>query len=54
MGTEKLVKKTAVQEEEEKSFISKYWMHILLAVMILPRLLGGEESAEGEGAAAAQ
>ena len=33
---------------EEQSFFSKYWLYILLAFFILPRLL---EAPEGEGGA---
>jgi len=39
---------------EEQSFFQKYWMQILLAMFLLPRLLGGqEEEAPAQGAAAA-
>ena len=40
--------------EENQSFFSKYWLYIMLAMMILPNLLGGgaeEGQAAGAGAA---
>ena len=47
-------KKEAVEEKKEKeaeqSFIGKYWMWIMIAFMVLPRLLGdggAPESAAG-------
>ena len=47
------------KKEEEPSFISKYWMWILGAFLILPRLLeapadGGQATAPAGGAAAAR
>ena len=43
------------KKEEEQGFFSKYWLYILGAMFILPRLLGPPEGAEGgAGAAPAQ
>lgn len=36
------------QPEEEQSFLRKYWLYILLAVMILPNMLGAPEEG-GQG-----
>ena len=36
--------------EEEQSFFGKYWMYILIAFMVLPRLFGPEEEG-GQGQA---
>jgi hypothetical protein len=33
------------QQQQEQSFLSKYWMYILAAFLILPRLFGEEEPA---------
>jgi hypothetical protein len=52
-GFEKIKPKTEKEQEEEKSFFSKYWMHILLGLFLIPRLLGGEEEAEEGGQQAA-
>jgi len=44
-------KKEAIEEKKEKEaeqgFISKYWMWILIAFMVLPRLLGDGGAPEG-------
>mmetsp|Transcript_33749 Transcript_33749/g.39695 ORF Transcript_33749/g.39695 Transcript_33749/m.39695 type:complete len:96 (-) Transcript_33749:56-343(-) len=56
-GREKKVEvKDDKKKEEEQSFFSKYWLYILGAMFILPRLLGpAEEGAAGsEGAAPTQ
>mmetsp|Transcript_22090 Transcript_22090/g.27168 ORF Transcript_22090/g.27168 Transcript_22090/m.27168 type:complete len:96 (+) Transcript_22090:579-866(+) len=56
-GREKKVEvKDDKKKEEEQSFFSKYWLYILGAMFILPRLLSpAEEGAAGsEGAAPAQ
>lgn len=37
---------------EEQSFFSKYWLYILIAFLVLPNLLGGQEEG-GQGAPAA-
>ena len=42
------------KKDEEQGFFSKYWLYILGAMFILPRLLGpAEEGAGGQGGAAA-
>lgn len=43
------------EPQEEQSFLRKYWLYILLAVMILPNLLGGvpEEGSQGGAAGGA-
>ena len=43
-----MVKKEAPKEgekkkEEEPGFLGKYWMYILIAFMVLPRLFAPEE-----------
>ena len=59
-GREKKVEvPDAKKEEEQQSFISKYWMWILGAFLILPRLLeapaeGGQATAPAGGAAPAR
>ena len=38
---------------EEQSFLSKYWLYIVIAFLVLPNLLGGaEEPAAGAAAPA--
>jgi len=44
------VGKDGKKPEEEQTFFSKYWIYILGAMFIVPKLLGG---AEPEGAAGA-
>lgn len=39
------------EEEVPQSFFSKYWLYILGAMFILPRLLGGEAEGSQGGAA---
>lgn len=44
LGGEKIdIKKQAEQAQAEPTFFSKYWMYIMAAMFILPRLIGGEE-----------
>lgn len=38
--------------EENQSFFGKYWLYIMIAMMVLPNLLGGAGAEEGAGAAA--
>lgn len=46
---------TAAPPPQEQSFFSKYWMYILMAMFILPRLLGDDPQPQGqEGGAAPQ
>jgi hypothetical protein len=46
LGGEKVDKKaTEAKAQEEQSFFSKYWMYIIAALFILPRILGVEENA---------
>ena len=33
--------------QEERSFLGKYWMYILIAFMVLPNLLGGGQEEGG-------
>lgn len=40
-------KEGAKKPEEEQSFFTKYWMYILVAFMILPRLFGPEDPEAG-------
>ena len=48
LGGEKIdIKKKEEQAQAEPSFFSKYWMYIMAAMFILPRLLGGEEPPRG-------
>jgi len=53
-GREKKIEETKKGEkkEEEQSFFSKYWLYILGAMFILPRLLGPMEAPEGQAGAA--
>jgi hypothetical protein len=46
LGGEKVDKKASdAKVEQEQSFFSKYWMYIVAALFILPRILGTEEQA---------
>ena len=55
IGRELKETKTPEQQaaDEPQSFLSKYWLYIMIAFLVLPNLLGGGGAAEGaEGAAA--
>lgn len=45
---EKSPEQQAVAQEENQSFLGKYWLYILIAFLVLPNLLGAPE--EGQGA----
>lgn len=45
---------TTAVPAEEQSFFSKYWLYILIAFLVLPNLLGGQEEAGAPAAAAAR
>lgn len=54
LGGEKVIKKAPGEkgaEPPEQSFFQKYWLYIMMAMFILPRLLGEEPPQEGEAAA---
>ena len=38
--------------EENQSFFGKYWLYIMIAMMVLPNLLGGAQEEGGAPAAA--
>ena len=52
LGGEKIIKKApgeqGAQPPQEQSFFQKYWLYIMMAFVILPRLLG-DEPPQGEG-----
>lgn len=59
LGGEQVIKKApgekGAAEPQEQSFFQKYWLYIMMAMFILPRLIGAEEPQQegGEGAAPA-
>lgn len=53
-GLEKKQPEAEAAQKQETSFLGKYWMYILMAFLVLPRLLPDEPAAQGSGAAPAR
>ena len=51
-GIEKVEPKTEAEQKQEASFFSKYWMYILAAMFILPRLFEAPPAEGGQAPAA--
>ena len=53
-GMERKEEVPAEMKQQEQSFLGKYWMYILMAFLVLPRIFGDDSQSQGAAGGARQ